>query len=519
ERLWLWARRRPGLAAMTAALVLVAVGSVAGLTALYLEARHQRDVADDRRKDAETARAEAQTNPDAARATIGFFVQDVFPAADPRGRGGLGADVPLVRAVERALPVIEAKFADQPAAEAGLRDALATLYHRAGDHRVAAAQLERCAALRRAFAPADPDTLQTEAKLANAIARLGRAAEAEALLRRVLADQTAAAGADSPDAAETENYLGMLLLDTGRPGEAVAPLTHALAVRERHFGPEAQPTLEPLLNLAEAYEKSDRPAEAAPLRRRADAALGRMPKTDPDRLIGLHGQVVRLIQQRRFAPALAEAEALLELQRAGLGAGHPNLFMTEHLIGLALRGLERPAEAARHLRRAYDGYRGRREDDPAAVVPVGVSLVFALFEQGKVKDAEPLTAELLGLARAVGEQSPENLAGALFVRGHCLLLLGRAADALPLAREARDIHRKTVPAGDLRVIAADTLLGGCLAEVGEVAEAEPLLVAGHKAAAAHPNAPGSQRREAADRLAKLYEKTGLPDKAAEVRGR
>ena len=517
ERLRLWARRRPGLAAMTAALVVVAVGSVAGLTTLYLEARHQRDQAEDRRKDAEKARAEAQTNLDAARTTIGFFVHNVFSAADPRGRNGLGADVSLLQAVERALPVIGVKFAKQPEAEASLRDALGMLYHRAGDHRAAAAQYERCAALRRALAPADPDTLRTEANLANALARIGRTTEAEALFRRVLADQTAAAGADSPDVAETENFLGMLLRDTGRPGEAVPPLTHALAVRERHFGPDARPTLEPLLNLADALEALGRPAEAEPLRRRADAVLGRFGNTEPERLIGLHGQVVRLIQQGRLAPALAEAEALLELQRAGLGAGHPDLFGTENLIGLALRGLDRPADAARHLRRAYDGYRGRLEDDPTAALPIGVNLAFALIEQGKAKDAEPLTGEVLGLARAVADQSPDGLAGALFVRGHCLLLLGRAADAVPVARETRALQRKVSPPGDLRVIAADTLLGGCLAEVGEVAEAEPLLVAGYKALAGHPNARASQRREAADRLAKLYEKTGRPEKAAEVR--
>ncbi|MBX9585467.1 MAG: serine/threonine-protein kinase [Gemmataceae bacterium] len=502
ERLWLWAKRRPGLAAMAAAMVALAVGSVAGLTALYLKA--------------EKARAEAVASYDAAQTTIGFFVADVFPAADPAGRGGLGADVPLLRAVERALPVIEAKFADHPAAEASLRDALGLLYHRAGDDRAAVAQYERCAAIRRALGPADPDTLRTEAVLADVLSRVGRAAEAEALLRRVLADQTAALGADGPDAAETENTLGMVLSRVNRPDEAEPLYAHALAVRERHLGPDDPLTQEPLLNLALAYEELGRPAEAQPLRRRASAAMSRLAPTHPDRLLDLHGQVVVLIQQGKFVPALAEAEALLELQRAGLSPDHPNLLGTENLIGLALRGQDRPADAERHLRRAYDGYRGRPGDDPTARLPAGTNLAFALLEQGKTADAEPLTRELLEVARAAADRAPEYLAGTLFVRGRCLLILGRAADSLPLAREARAIHQKGPP-GDLRAIAADTLLGACLAEAGEVAEAEPLLVAGYDALADHPNARPSQRRDAADRLARLYEKTGRPEKVAEVR--
>src|SRR5262249_57370846 len=51
-RLWRWCRRKPALAAVTAALVLVAAGAVAGLTALWLRADHHRRVAELRQREA-----------------------------------------------------------------------------------------------------------------------------------------------------------------------------------------------------------------------------------------------------------------------------------------------------------------------------------------------------------------------------------------------------------------------------------------------------------------------------------
>jgi WD40 repeat protein len=60
ERVWRWARRRPAVAGLLAALVLVVSGSLAGLTALWLKA-------EGRRKDAEYAQEEESRAKDLAR--------------------------------------------------------------------------------------------------------------------------------------------------------------------------------------------------------------------------------------------------------------------------------------------------------------------------------------------------------------------------------------------------------------------------------------------------------------------
>jgi tetratricopeptide (TPR) repeat protein len=513
ERMRLWARRRPVLAAMTAALVLGAAASVTGLTALYLEVRHQRDVAEGRRQAAEEAQARAQNSYEAASTTIEFFIQDVFRAARPKQHGGLGQDVTLVRALDAALPRIETVFAGQPAAEENLRDALADVYARAGNARAEVAQLERCVALRRRH-PDDPLTLKTQIKLAQALRKVGRVGEAGDLLRQTLRQQTAAGGAESLDAAAAENALGILLFVTARPADAGPLFAHALAVRERHLGADDPTTLESLHNLAMTSIELGRLAEAEPLMRRSIAAHERTAPDHPHRLAALNGLGVLLYRQGRFADAAAQAEALLGLQRAGLGPDHPDTLLTENLLGLSLLALDRPADADGHLRRAYDGTRARSDGDPADVIPPGVNLALALLDHGKAGDAEPLTREVLGVARTASARAPEPLAAALFARGYCLLALGRPAAAVPLVREARAIRAKALPPGDVKRVATDNLLGACLAEVGEVAEAEPLLLDSQRVLADHPGARPRQRADAAGRLARLYEKTGQPEKAA-----
>jgi tetratricopeptide (TPR) repeat protein len=497
-------------------LVVGAVLSVAGLTALYVEARHQRDVAEERRKTAETAQTKAQESYDAASTTVEFFIRDVFSAARPKAHGGLGEDVPLMRALEAALPRVETTFAGQETAEENLRDVLADVYARSGNVRSEVAQLERCVALRRRH-PDAPMTLNTQRKLAQALRQVGRVDDAGELLRQTLRRQTEILGAESVDAAETENALGVLMNVTDRPAEAAPHFAHALAVRERHLGPDDPATLESLQNLAMTYVDLGRLDEAEPLMRRSVAGHAKTAPDHPHRLLGLNGLAVLLYRQGKFADAAAQAETLVGLQQTGFGADHPQTLVTENLLGLSILGLDRPADAERHLRKAYDGHKARGDGDPANVIAPGVNLSLALVEQGKAGAAEPLTREVLEVARAAAARAPDPLGAALFARGNCLLAIGKPADAVPLVREARTIREKVTPPGDVKRAVTDNLLGACLTEVGEVDEAEPLLVNSQKALADHPGARPRQLADAVGRLARLYERTGRPDRAAALR--
>ena len=65
---------------------------------------------------------------------------------------------------------------------------------------------------------------------------------------------------------------------------------------------------------------------------------------------------------------------------------------------------------------------------------------------------------------------------------------------------------------------AMSMLGGSLSGQGKYAEAEPLLVEGYEKMAP-PKAAAIRKREALERVIKLYEAWGKPDKAAAWRMR
>ena len=79
------------------------------------------------------------------------------------------------------------------------------------------------------------------------------------------------------------------------------------------------------------------------------------------------------------------------------------------------------------------------------------------------------------------------------------------------------IREKAIP-DDWSRFNAMSLLGGALLGQGQYAEAEPLIVAGYegmKAREAQIPAPGKPRlAEAAERVVRLYEAWGKPEKAA-----
>ena len=92
------------------------------------------------------------------------------------------------------------------------------------------------------------------------------------------------------------------------------------------------------------------------------------------------------------------------------------------------------------------------------------------------------------------------------------------------ARRARAlaIREKTQP-DDWLTFNARSVLGGCLVGQEKYAEAEPLILAGYegmKAREAKIPPPGKPYfTEAAERVVKLYEAWGKPEKAAEWRAK
>jgi hypothetical protein len=128
------------------------------------------------------------------------------------------------------------------------------------------------------------------------------------------------------------------------------------------------------------------------------------------------------------------------------------------------------------------------------------------------------------LARRRKREKPDSplLAGDLAGLGSSLLGQARWAEAEGVLRECLAVREKVLP-GAWQRFDTLSLLGESLAAQGKYAEAEPMVVQGYeglKARAGRIRATAGPRvLEAAERVVRLYESWGRPEKSAEWKKR
>jgi hypothetical protein len=108
---------------------------------------------------------------------------------------------------------------------------------------------------------------------------------------------------------------------------------------------------------------------------------------------------------------------------------------------------------------------------------------------------------------------PLLVARALAGLGAVLLELAQAQEAEPLLRESVTIRRERLPSGDWRTANVESLLGGCLTALERYEEAEPLLLNSYRGFQAAREPPTKRVEQAGQRVLRLYESWGKPDRA------
>jgi CHAT domain-containing protein len=176
---------------------------------------------------------------------------------------------------------------------------------------------------------------------------------AERLLKRAVAIEERALGADAPRVAVTLNNLAGLYKAESRYDEAEPLYGRALAIKEAAFGRDHPSVATALNNLATLYLVTERPAEAEPLYRRSitikEGALG----PDHPALAPALGNLAELYRVRRdFQAAAPLYERALAIEQTAYGPDHPSVAITRNnLAGLSYaRG--RHAEALAQARQA-----------------------------------------------------------------------------------------------------------------------------------------------------------------------
>jgi len=225
---------------------------------------------------------------------------------------------------------------------------------KSGNYRAAEVSLRRALTEAEKFGPNDPRLAQTLERLGAAAANMGRFAEAENLLRRVLQMRSTQSQVSPLEVADSELWLGFVLSRQGRPqGEAETLLLKGLATKEKALGPKDPAVAFALQQLGYCYEMQDRHDEAEKQLRRALAILDATPGENElmraSVLNDLGWMHVRKKEPAKAEPFLREAIAM---RQRLLPPDHPQLALSEFNLAEAEVGLGNYSQAESLLRKA-----------------------------------------------------------------------------------------------------------------------------------------------------------------------
>jgi tetratricopeptide (TPR) repeat protein len=218
----------------------------------------------------------------------------------------------------------------------------------------------------------------------------------------------------------------------------------------------------------------------------------------------------------RTAEAITLQQATLKLRESKLGPDHPDTLISRRYLARAYRAAGQLDRAVALLEQALPGFR-KLGPDHFSTLRTEQLLADAYESLDRLAEAEALRRDALARRRKAVPPNSPLLTGDLAALGQNLLNQSRWSEAEPLLRKALAIREKATP-DDWTRYDAMSLLGGSLLGQGRYAEAEPLVVAGYeglKARSTRIVVPERSRlREAAERVVRLYEDWGQPEKAA-----
>ncbi len=307
QPLALWTRRN-ALPVSIAAVAIVGLTTLTGVAmAQRAEAEQQRARADERAVAAEAAEKAEKERADQLK-KVSDFQSGMLGQIDTKSAGeGLMADVrerfaaalekagvpeadrttridalqqELVRVnatdaaaamidrtiLKPAIKTIDEQFKDDPATDASLRQALASLYQSIGLYEAAfPLQESALASRRRTLGEEDPDTLDSINSMGLLLWAQGRLAEAEPYWREALEKRRRTLGEEHPDTLDSIGNMGSLLRAQGRLAEAEPYLREDLEKSRRTLGEEHPDTLVSLRLLVRLKLDQGRAREALDL--------------------------------------------------------------------------------------------------------------------------------------------------------------------------------------------------------------------------------------------------------------
>jgi serine/threonine protein kinase/tetratricopeptide (TPR) repeat protein len=559
-RLVKFLRRNRRLVLSAGLLVLLLVAGIVGTSVGLVRAERARQGERRAKETAERRLDQIERGVD----ILGSIFEDLDPYAEQKEGRPLRAI--LGDRLDRAACDLEGGAIADPLVMAKLQHRLGRTYLALGRAAKAKELFATALATRRAQLGADhADTLVVMSHLASALRDAGALGEAIPLYEEVRDAQRRTLGAHHRGTLATEKDLAMSYWKVGRPSEACTLLERVRDVLSERYGPDDAQTIDAMYNLSAVFEIVGRGSEAIALAEQvrdarvralgadhvlAIAALdnlagryqgnGKMrkalelfeeardrvvPRLGPEHPASLNilGNLARMYRAfGRAAEAVSLAERVRDARVRTLGSYHPDSLYTTHDLACAYQAAGEIEKALAMYQQAASGL---ERLDFAHVTAYQMIWDFCdcLEQRGQFDHAEAWRRKWLAAEKRRDGPGSESYAAKLAGLGGDLILRGRHATAEPLLREALSILGKKQPES-LTTSLARSSLGAVLAARKSYAEAEPLLVQGYEGIRARegqisPLYARFRIAEAGQRIVRLYEAWGRPQKAAEWRAK
>jgi tetratricopeptide (TPR) repeat protein len=411
--------------------------------------------------------------------------------------------------------------ADDPDTLRSMND-LGLLYCERARYGDAEPLLRQALDLRRAKLGADHlDTLESMANLAYLFWARGEYPAAEPWCRQARDGLRAKLGADHPYTLKVMHNLANIYMMLDRLDEAEPLFEQGLAVARARLGPDHPVTLDTMHQLAGLHDKRGRAEQAESMHkkivevRRAKQGPGHL-----DTLRSMQNLGVHYWRHGRYDEAEPLIVQVLAALRVQLGDDHPETLVTMHNLGALYRDRGRLVEAEVLLREAVTGAKKRHGLDHPNMPNFVNNFADVHAKLGTPHRAEPLLRELVSFLRDRPGTDPTKFAIQLGWLSDNLRAQKKYVEAEPILRECLDVATEHYP-DSWRFFNIQSKLGDVLVKQERYAEAEPLLIQGYQGIKTREDQVPAQLRsrlvEAAERLVRLYEAWGRPEKAAEWR--
>ncbi len=253
---------------------------------------------------------------------------------------------------EQALAVYEKQVPVDEVAVGKALSGLSAVHWLAGRYLEAAQTAERAIVVLERSAPNSTSLATAMEALAVAYHGLEREAEAEGLLRRVIAINEAVVGPDNMISTSPLHILGDVYRSQGKYREASETYERVLKIREKAGAADTFDDAQTLHNLGDAYRGQGKPKEAERLYRKALAIRERTMPSSSAVAWSLIGLAQLYSGQDRYAEALELLKRALAIDEKALGPQHPDLAYLLDDLAIASRSMKNYVSALDYSRRA-----------------------------------------------------------------------------------------------------------------------------------------------------------------------